>query len=65
VFAKKQLTMTTLETPQPASSILIIGSGVFGLSIAYELATNPSYSQTKLTLIDRLPFPAPDAASVC
>jgi glycine/D-amino acid oxidase-like deaminating enzyme len=46
------------------SSILIIGSGVFGLSTAHELAKHPFFRTTKLTLVDRLPFPPKDAASV-
>lgn len=46
------------------SSILIIGSGVFGLSIADSLATNPTYSQTTITVIDRHPFPSPDGSSI-
>ncbi|KAH8598747.1 fructosyl amino acid oxidasesarcosine oxidase [Bisporella sp. PMI_857] len=48
----------------PPSSILIIGSGVFGLSTAYALAQRPSYSNTKITIIDRSPFPAPDSSSI-
>jgi hypothetical protein len=47
------------------SSILIIGSGVFGLSTADSLCQRPEYADTKIVLIDRLPFPAPDSASVC
>ncbi|KAK5108949.1 hypothetical protein LTR62_007664 [Meristemomyces frigidus] len=46
------------------SSILIIGSGVFGLGTAYTLAQREAYRDTKITLLERLPFPAPDAASV-
>ncbi|KAL0934313.1 fructosyl-amino acid oxidase [Colletotrichum truncatum] len=48
------------------SSILIIGSGVFGLTTAYELALRPRYASTKITLLDRSPVPGPseDAASV-
>ena len=48
----------------PPSSILIIGSGAFGLSTAYELATNPIFTDTTITVVDRLPFPASDGASV-
>ncbi|KAK8192676.1 hypothetical protein M8818_007848 [Zalaria obscura] len=48
----------------PPKSILILGSGVFGLSTAYSLATNPSFQDTKITLLDRFPFLAPDAASI-
>ncbi|KAJ0310574.1 hypothetical protein COL516b_002386 [Colletotrichum fioriniae] len=51
--------------PAP-SSILIIGSGVFGLTTAYELAQRPRYASTKITVLDRSPIPGPseDAASV-
>lgn len=45
-------------------SILIIGSGVFGLSTAYSLAQNPLFKDTKITVADRSDFPAPDGASV-
>jgi sarcosine oxidase / L-pipecolate oxidase len=50
--------------PPPPSSILIVGSGVFGLSTAYSLSTNPLYAHATLTLIDRSPFPAPDSSSI-
>ncbi|KZF22486.1 FAD dependent oxidoreductase [Xylona heveae TC161] len=46
------------------SSILIVGSGVFGLSTALSLASVPKYNGTKITLIDRSAFPAPDGASI-
>ncbi|KAK4902752.1 hypothetical protein LTR27_000691 [Elasticomyces elasticus] len=46
------------------SSILIIGSGVFGLSTAHALAQRPAFKDTKITLLERLDFPAPDAASI-
>lgn len=46
------------------SSILIIGSGVFGLGTAYSLIQNRAFDQTEITIVDRLPFPAPDGASV-
>ncbi|KAL1650429.1 hypothetical protein SLS58_001247 [Diplodia intermedia] len=46
------------------SSILIVGSGVFGLSTAYSLARNPAYKNTKITLVDRLSFPAGDSSSI-
>ncbi|KAI3536483.1 FAD dependent oxidoreductase [Colletotrichum filicis] len=51
--------------PAP-SSILIIGSGIFGLTTAYELAQRPRYASTKITVLDRSPIPGPseDAASV-
>ncbi|CZR61022.1 related to fructosyl amino acid oxidase [Phialocephala subalpina] len=49
--------------PTP-SSILILGSGVFGLSTALALTQRPSFSHTKITLIDRSPFPSPDGSSI-
>ncbi|KAF2972846.1 hypothetical protein GQX73_g753 [Xylaria multiplex] len=50
-------------------SILIIGSGVFGLSTAWSLARRPEIPpDTSITIIDRSPepneFPARDAASI-
>ena len=50
--------------PPPPSSILIVGSGVFGLSTAYSLSQNPLYANTTITLVDRSPFPAPDGSSI-
>jgi len=46
------------------SSILIVGSGVFGLSTAYALAQRDAFKNTSITLLERLDFPAPDAASI-
>lgn len=46
------------------SKILIVGSGVFGLSTAYALCRNLRFKSTEITLIDRCPFPAPDSASI-
>ncbi|KAH7139500.1 sarcosine oxidase [Dendryphion nanum] len=46
------------------SSVLIIGSGVFGLSTAYSLCKNPLFSNTSITLVDRQPFPTPDGSSI-
>ncbi|KAK0709550.1 putative fructosyl amino acid protein [Lasiosphaeria miniovina] len=56
----------------PPSSIIIIGSGVFGLGTAWALARRPAFSQCSITVVDRSDpsqsrpdvFPAPDAASV-
>ncbi|PMD23021.1 FAD dependent oxidoreductase [Hyaloscypha hepaticicola] len=48
----------------PPSSILIIGSGVFGLSTALALATRPSFKNTRINLLDRSPFPSPDGSSI-
>lgn len=56
----------------PPSSILIIGSGVFGLSTAYALTKRPSWSKTQITVLDRSgpqttdrpSFPAADSSSI-
>jgi sarcosine oxidase/L-pipecolate oxidase len=48
----------------PPTSIFIVGSGVFGLSTAYALAQRPTYSNTKITVLDRSPFPSPDGSSI-
>ncbi|KAF2724863.1 FAD dependent oxidoreductase [Polychaeton citri CBS 116435] len=46
------------------SSILIVGSGVFGVSTAHALAHSKKHSNTRIILLDRLPFPAHDGSSV-
>ena len=46
------------------SSILVVGSGVFGLSTAYNLTQRPEFQETKITLLERLDFPAHDGASI-
>ncbi|KAK4242761.1 putative fructosyl amino acid protein [Achaetomium macrosporum] len=54
----------------PPSSILIIGSGVFGLGTALALARRDAFAQCSITVVDRSDpsqsgaFPSPDAASV-
>lgn len=50
---------------QPAS-ILIIGSGLFGLSTAWALAKRPLFADTAITVVDHAggQFPPPDSASV-
>ncbi|KAI5815771.1 fructosyl amino acid oxidasesarcosine oxidase [Pyronema omphalodes] len=45
-------------------SIIIVGSGEFGLSTALALTTRPTFSNTKITVLDRLPFPASDGSSI-
>ena len=57
--------MSPSPSTQIPSSILVIGSGVFGLATVDALCKRPEYRDTKIVLIDRLPFPAPDGASVC
>lgn len=65
------------ETTPPAngphpipSSILIVGSGAFGLSTAWALATRPDFAATRITLVDRVTslkdgdLPSSDAASM-
>ena len=41
-----------MPPPHYPSSILILGSGVFGLSTALALSTRPSYTHTRITLLD-------------
>jgi sarcosine oxidase / L-pipecolate oxidase len=44
-------------------SIIIVGSGVFGLSTALGLAEHPSFGDSLITVVDQHPFPSPTAAS--
>ena len=46
------------------SSVLIVGSGVFGLGTAYALAQRADFKDTKITVLDRSDFPAADASSI-
>ena len=46
------------------SSILIVGSGVFGLSTAHALAQRKEFHDSKITLLERVDFPAPDGSSI-
>ncbi|OBS23536.1 hypothetical protein FPOA_04086 [Fusarium poae] len=48
------------------SSILIVGSGVFGLGTAWALTKRPHYSNTKITIVEECAgqFPPEDGASV-
>lgn len=48
----------------PPSSILIIGSGAFGLSTALSLVRRSQYSQTAIIVLDRSPFPSSDGSSI-
>ncbi|KAF2111798.1 FAD dependent oxidoreductase [Lophiotrema nucula] len=56
--------MGALWSSRPPSSILIVGSGVFGLATAYSLSKNDTFANTSITLVDRQPFPAPDSSSI-
>ncbi len=58
----------------PPASVLVIGSGVFGLSTAEALSRRPEFASTTITVVDRgsgsgggddaQHFPARDAASI-
>jgi glycine/D-amino acid oxidase-like deaminating enzyme len=52
-----------MSSPTP-KTVLIVGSGVFGLSTAYTLTQLPSFSNSQITVVDRCPFPAPDGSSI-
>ncbi|KAF2007026.1 FAD dependent oxidoreductase [Amniculicola lignicola CBS 123094] len=56
--------MAPSESFKVPSSILIVGSGVFGLSTAWSLCKNPLFENTSITLVDRQPFPCPDGSSI-
>ncbi|KAK0617129.1 putative fructosyl amino acid protein [Immersiella caudata] len=68
-FASQQPT-SSHETFSPPPSILIVGSGIFGLSTAWALARRDLFAKCTITVVDRSDplnpdaFPAPDAASV-
>ncbi|KAH8666357.1 putative fructosyl amino acid protein [Xylariales sp. PMI_506] len=53
---------------RPPSSLLIVGTGVFGLSTAYALSKRSAWSSTQITIVDRAPEPtsflSPDASSI-
>ncbi|KZZ96784.1 fructosyl-amino acid oxidase [Moelleriella libera RCEF 2490] len=51
----------------PPSSILIVGSGVFGLSTAWALTKRPLFAKTSITVVDDTTggqFPPEDCASI-
>jgi sarcosine oxidase/L-pipecolate oxidase len=52
---------TSLSTPP--RSVLIIGSGCFGLSTALALSTRPSFSNTTITLLDASDIPNKNGSS--
>ncbi|KIW94030.1 uncharacterized protein Z519_05346 [Cladophialophora bantiana CBS 173.52] len=48
-----------------AQQILIVGAGVFGLSTALSLLSNPTYNASRITIIDASPsLPNPSGSSV-
>ena len=61
-----------MSSSPPPPDILILGAGVFGLSTALSLTRNPSYSSTRITLVDQFspesaearPSPNPSASSI-
>ncbi|CAM1502547.1 Fc.00g045310.m01.CDS01 [Cosmosporella sp. VM-42] len=55
--------MPTFSEPPPKDTpLIIVGAGVFGLSLAYELATVRNC--TKITVLDRYMPPISDSSSV-
>lgn len=54
--------MSTRPGSSKDDAIIIIGAGVFGLSLAYELAGTRGY--TNVTVVDRFLAPVPDGSSV-
>ncbi|KAF2863744.1 FAD dependent oxidoreductase [Piedraia hortae CBS 480.64] len=50
-----------MSTP---SSIVVVGSGVFGLSTAKALTERDEYKNSTITVLERLEFPAVDGSSV-
>ncbi|EWC46222.1 hypothetical protein DRE_04600 [Drechslerella stenobrocha 248] len=48
----------------PRSSVIVVGSGVFGLTTALSLSHRASYTDCTITVIDKSPFPAADGASI-
>ncbi|TKA28342.1 hypothetical protein B0A50_03809 [Salinomyces thailandicus] len=52
------------SSEQATSSVLIVGSGVFGLGTAHALATRDEFRHTKITVLERVDFPAPDGSSI-
>ncbi|KAM9883594.1 hypothetical protein VDGE_08214 [Verticillium dahliae] len=54
--------MPAFRPPSPQEDVLIIGAGVFGLSLAYELKARRGYDS--VTVLDRHLPPVPDGSSV-
>ena len=52
------------STPSVPKSVIIVGSGAFGLSTAWALCRNPEFTYTSITVVDRQTFPTPDGSSV-
>jgi sarcosine oxidase/L-pipecolate oxidase len=56
--------MSSSSSAEIPASVLIVGSGAFGLSTAWALCRNPLFKDTSITVVDRQTFPAPDGSSV-
>ncbi|OAL49455.1 FAD dependent oxidoreductase [Pyrenochaeta sp. DS3sAY3a] len=56
--------MASSEPVEIPSSILIVGSGAFGLSTAWALCKDAKFKNTSITVVDRQPFPTPDGSSI-
>ncbi|KXT01282.1 hypothetical protein AC579_1303 [Pseudocercospora musae] len=54
---------TARQSLEP-KDILIVGSGVFGLGTAYALAQRPEFKHTRITVLERVDFPAQDGSSI-
>ncbi|KAK2831936.1 hypothetical protein FQN49_007021 [Arthroderma sp. PD_2] len=54
---------STAPSPPTPSSYLIVGAGCFGASTALHLARSNPASASRITLVDRTPFPCPSAAA--
>ncbi|KAJ4338598.1 hypothetical protein N0V95_008022 [Ascochyta clinopodiicola] len=52
------------SSPKIPKSIIIVGSGAFGLSTAWALCRNPEFTYTSITVVDRQTFPTPDGSSI-
>lgn len=67
-FSSSSFPSSTKLPFSPPSTILIIGSGVFGLSTAYALAQRPDFVNSSITVVDRSAepavFPSRDASSI-
>jgi sarcosine oxidase/L-pipecolate oxidase len=58
------MSSSTSSTPKVPKSVIIVGSGAFGLSTAWALCRNPEFTYTSITVVDRQTFPTPDGSSV-
>ncbi|KAF2133141.1 FAD dependent oxidoreductase [Dothidotthia symphoricarpi CBS 119687] len=56
--------MASSASPEIPSSVLIVGSGAFGLSTAWALCRDPQFKNTAITVVDRQTFPTPDGSSI-